>query len=198
MCVALSGNLPALLLTVARALTLGCQEPFLRWLYDYRLPPGSLLLQKWLLGDCCPWRGWGTAGVVIPGPAPFRASGPLRSSPPPASPGLRGGRGHISAWPGVCPAPVPLDGLREAPNLPGRASRLGHRGATSGPALAQGATEAQKEDCVASGGCTYPDLAQHDHAPQPRKLNSRGLAADLDHGGHAGGLGALWRPLETS
>ena len=34
MCVALSGNLPALLLTVARALTLGCQEPFLRWLYD--------------------------------------------------------------------------------------------------------------------------------------------------------------------
>ena len=66
-----------LLLTVARALTLGCQEPFLRWLYDCQLPPGSLLLQKWLLGDCCPWWGWGTAGVVIPGLAPFRASGPL-------------------------------------------------------------------------------------------------------------------------
>lgn len=117
-----------------------------------------------------------------------------RPSPPPALPGLGGGRGHISAWPGVCPALVPLGGLGEAPYLPGRVSRLGDRGATLGPALAQGATEAQREECVASGGCTYPGLALHDHGPQPRKLNSRGLAADLGHRGHCWWTGSSLAP----
>lgn len=115
-------------------------------------------------------------------------------SPPPALPGLGGGRGHISAWPDVCPALVPLGGLGEAPYLPGRVSRLGDRGATLGPALAQGATEGQREDCVANGGCTYPGLALHDHGPQPRKLNSRGLAADLDHRSHCWWTGSSLAP----
>lgn len=96
------------------------------------------------------------------------------------------------AW--CVPSPGALGWTRRSSKPDWESVQTGSRGATLGPALAQGATEAQKEDCVASGGCSYPDLAQHDHGPQPRKLNSRGLAADLDRRGHCWRAGSSLAP----
>ena len=136
-------------------------------------------------------QGWSFLGWLHPGPLG------LPAFPSSSIAWLVEREGTHSARPGVCPALAPLDGLGEAPNLPGRVSRLGDRGVILVPALTQGATEAQGEDSAASGGSSFLASAQHDHGPQPRKLNSRALSTGLGLGGHCC-LGALWRPLETS